>query len=209
MNENMLSGEKYLRTLLDAFPSPVLIVDHDLQIHDANLAAGDFLLKEGQAFLRRFCGDLMQCIYARESEGGCGTTEFCTDCVMRQTVEAVAAGKKVFRCTSAMKLERDGKVHHVWFLVTGAPFEYENMNLVTLTLEDITELVELRRIIPICSHCKKVRDDANFWHSVEDYLYRYSGVRFSHGVCPDCARRYYPNLSEGNHNKKNSSGEDN
>jgi nitrogen fixation/metabolism regulation signal transduction histidine kinase len=208
MSENLLSGEGYLRTVLDAFPSSVLIVDHDLQIHDANRAARELLLKGGRAFLRRLCGDIIQCVHARESEGGCGTTDFCPDCVLRQTAEAVAAGTKVFRHTSAMKLERGGRVHHLSFLVTGAPFEYENMNLVILTLEDITELVELRRIIPICSHCRKVRDDASFWHSVEDYLRRYTGVQFSHGICPDCVRRHYPGMPEGIIKKKKSSGED-
>jgi hypothetical protein len=39
----------------------------------------------------------------------------------------------------------------------------------------------------MCSWCRKVRDDESFWHNVEDYISNHSEIRFSHGVCPDCA----------------------
>jgi len=105
-----------------------------------------------------------------------------------------------------MKLERDGAVETFWFMVTGAPFEYEHHKRVILTLEDITEILDLRRIIPICSHCRKVRDDARFWRSVEDYFHRYTGTRFSHGICPDCLLRYYPDMVEEGIDENDSSG---
>jgi hypothetical protein len=197
MTEKSMSGEACMKTVLDAYPSPVLILDDDLRIHNANRAAREMLFHGGRAFKHRLCGDLIHCVHALESEGGCGATEFCSDCVLRQTAEAVSEGLSVFRHTSSMKLVRDGKVSHVWFLVTGAPFEYGDERRVVLTLEDITEIIELRRIIPICSHCRKVRDDAQFWQSVEAYLHKYMGVQFSHGICPDCVRKYYPGMAEG------------
>jgi GAF domain-containing protein len=49
------------------------------------------------------------------------------------------------------------------------------------------EVATLQDMLPICSWCRKVRDDANFWHHVEDYLADHSDMQFSHGVCPDCA----------------------
>ena len=45
---------------------------------------------------------------------------------------------------------------------------------------------QLRALLPICSYCKKVRDDGNYWHQVEEYLATHSQVRFSHSVCPAC-----------------------
>jgi sigma-B regulation protein RsbU (phosphoserine phosphatase) len=45
---------------------------------------------------------------------------------------------------------------------------------------------ELEGIIPICGYCKKIRDDKNFWHQVEDYIGRHSKAMFSHGFCPEC-----------------------
>lgn len=52
-----------------------------------------------------------------------------------------------------------------------------------------SELKSLRKIVPICSHCKKIRDDSGFWESVEEYFKKYA--EFSHGICPVCAKKYY------------------
>ena len=46
---------------------------------------------------------------------------------------------------------------------------------------------QLQGLLPICSYCKKIRDDGNYWHQVESYIVEHHArVRFSHGVCPDC-----------------------
>ncbi len=93
-----------------------------------------------------------------------------------------------------MNLERDGKVNEICFLVSGAPMQYSGNNYVVLTLEDITELTELRKIVPICSFCRKVRDDSDYWQQVETYFLKYSNIRFSHGICPDCRKKQYSDI---------------
>ena len=50
----------------------------------------------------------------------------------------------------------------------------------------------LSGMIPICSHCKKIRDDAGYWNQVETFLHAHGDVNLTHGVCPDCAEKYYP-----------------
>ncbi len=54
------------------------------------------------------------------------------------------------------------------------------------------ELRSLRGIIPICGHCKKIRTDTGYWQELEQYLSDRSDASFSHGICPDCARTYWP-----------------
>jgi len=49
----------------------------------------------------------------------------------------------------------------------------------------------LQGILPICCHCKKIRDDNDYWQRVEDYISRHSGARFTHGICPECLERHY------------------
>jgi DNA-binding response OmpR family regulator len=57
-------------------------------------------------------------------------------------------------------------------------------------LEDALQRVtELQNLLPICCYCKKVRDDQNYWHEVENYIGTRSGTMFSHGICPDCRER--------------------
>jgi hypothetical protein len=58
-----------------------------------------------------------------------------------------------------------------------------------------SELRTLRGIVPICSHCKNVRDDDGFWRSVEEYLATRSEADFSHGICPECLASRYPELN--------------
>ena len=58
----------------------------------------------------------------------------------------------------------------------------------------LEEIDTLRGIIPICSSCKKIRDDKGYWNQLEEYITRHSSAVFSHGLCPECARRLYPGL---------------
>jgi PAS domain S-box-containing protein len=64
--------------------------------------------------------------------------------------------------------------------------EQEREALVTQLQSALRELQTLREILPICAYCKSVRDDENYWHSVEHYLTQYTNARVSHGICPDC-----------------------
>ena len=45
---------------------------------------------------------------------------------------------------------------------------------------------QLRRLLPICMYCKKVRDDTDYWREIEDYIHQQTGTDFSHGICPQC-----------------------
>jgi phosphoserine phosphatase RsbU/P len=56
----------------------------------------------------------------------------------------------------------------------------------------LDEVRTLRGILPICANCKKVRDDQGYWNQVEEYVRRITGAQFSHGICPDCALKLYP-----------------
>ncbi|HQF53952.1 MAG TPA: PAS domain-containing protein [Fibrobacteria bacterium] len=51
------------------------------------------------------------------------------------------------------------------------------------------ELDELRGVIPICSYCRKVRDDRNYWQQLDAFLAKHSKTEFSHGICPECKDR--------------------
>lgn len=56
------------------------------------------------------------------------------------------------------------------------------------------ELKRLRGILPICASCKKVRDDKGYWKQVEEYVREHSEAEFSHGLCPECAKRVWPDM---------------
>ena len=52
--------------------------------------------------------------------------------------------------------------------------------------EALRNINQLQGMLPMCSYCKKIRDDQNYWQQVESYISQHSEAQFSHGVCPDC-----------------------
>jgi tetratricopeptide (TPR) repeat protein len=62
--------------------------------------------------------------------------------------------------------------------------------------ETIREVRTLSGLLPICAHCKKIRDDDGYWQQLEGYISKHSEATFSHGICPHCAEELYPEATE-------------
>jgi hypothetical protein len=73
----------------------------------------------------------------------------------------------------------------------------EREKLIGELQEALAKVKTLSGFIPICASCKKIRDDKGYWNQIEAYLSAHSEMEFSHSVCPDCARKLYPELSSG------------
>ena len=58
------------------------------------------------------------------------------------------------------------------------------------------EVKRLSALLPICASCKKIRDDEGYWQEIESYLHSHSDTRFSHGICPECAKELYPEFAD-------------
>jgi len=59
-----------------------------------------------------------------------------------------------------------------------------------------TRIQKLNGLLPICSHCKKIRDDQGYWNELEKYISDHSDAEFSHAICPGCLRQYYPDVND-------------
>lgn len=68
----------------------------------------------------------------------------------------------------------------------------EKETLIAELQQTLSQIKTLRGMLPICSSCKKIRDDKGYWNQIETYIRERSDADFSHGICPDCARRLYP-----------------
>ncbi|MCI5140033.1 MAG: hypothetical protein D3922_16865, partial [Candidatus Electrothrix sp. AR1] len=62
--------------------------------------------------------------------------------------------------------------------------------------EAMSKVKVLSGFLPICASCKKIRDDKGYWNQIESYIREHSEADFSHGICPDCAAKLYPELYE-------------
>jgi len=74
--------------------------------------------------------------------------------------------------------------------------ESEQQELIKNLQEALHEIKTLQGIVPICSFCKKIRDDKGFWSQVEAYVSQHTKAEFSHGICPDCLEEHYSDLFE-------------
>lgn len=68
----------------------------------------------------------------------------------------------------------------------------EQESLIQQLRQALEEVKNLSGLLPICSYCKKIRNDDGYWQKVEQYLSAHSKAQFSHSICPDCLEKYFP-----------------
>ncbi|MGB7748116.1 MAG: hypothetical protein WBN75_12605 [Verrucomicrobiia bacterium] len=188
--QDIIKQSDYNRTIFDATPLQLFIVDNDVRVLDCNATANKALGGDKSLIYRRRGGELLHCIHSTDVPEGCGRGEHCKDCLIRQSVTAAFQGKKIDRIKTRMELVANGGVKEIQLLLTTSPFEYGGQPYALLILEDVTELLALRGLLPICAQCKKIRDDRQYWQTVEHFFESHLPVNFTHGLCPDCAKKF-------------------
>lgn len=168
------------RVLVEALSDPLIALDENNRIVDANPAA------------RRIC-------YIEDKEIGSFARR---NPFLAETLDRLATVEG-----HAVEASPNGTR---WYEVRAEVVRAGSRSLRLLALRDITErrlLVErlsaalseirsLEGIIPICARCKKIRDDSGYWQQVESYVSSHTRAQFSHGICPDCRKEVYPDLEE-------------
>jgi hypothetical protein len=74
----------------------------------------------------------------------------------------------------------------------------EREGLVRELQEALANVKALKGLLPICANCKNIRDDKGYWNKIEIYIRERSEAQFTHGICPECARKLYPHLYDAN-----------
>ena len=72
--------------------------------------------------------------------------------------------------------------------------EIERENLILELKKALSEIKTLSGLLPICAYCKKIRNDDGYWEQIEGYIKERSLAEFSHGICPECMEKYYPDI---------------
>lgn len=75
-------------------------------------------------------------------------------------------------------------------------YAIERQRLLTELCLALDQVKQLQGLLPICCHCKSIRDDEGYWNEVDHYMSRHMDTRFSHGICPGCAQKHYPEIYE-------------
>lgn len=72
--------------------------------------------------------------------------------------------------------------------------------IIRYTYQLLTRVSYLESLLPVCASCKKIRVDPEFWQDIERLVQERSKTEFTHGICRDCIRKYYPEMDKGENN---------
>ncbi len=183
---NNSSHTPMVKYVFDALPSIIFVVDDDVRIQEYNRTASEFLQSTRSSVLKRRGGEVLHCLHATDVPEGCGRGPFCKNCIIRQSVTDAFHGNRIARRRARIEIIRNGGKTEIYGLITASPFDYQGKPLVLLVIEDISEIAELQKMIPICSVCRKIRDDEESWSRIEAYFKKQWDVDFSHCLCPEC-----------------------
>ena len=219
VNNRMMTNEKnkYL-TIFESIPNPVIILNPGGKIDNMNLRAAKFFNETLVPGSQYYCMIRDRQLEAEQrfsgSEepidpscyGGFYLSKFMP--WLKDEIESF------YQTDSEEKVFEKSVHHHENNFIFRVRFS-KNLDISgkfdgsIIILEDITslknaiaEVKTLRGILPICSHCKKIRDDQGYWNRLEKYIHEHSEAEFSHGICQECAEKYYPDMDlygdEGN-----------
>jgi PAS domain-containing protein len=127
------------RALFDAMPVPVFLVDKDVSILEYNTAASGLLKSPKPEELGRRGGEVLGCIHAKETPLGCGHSESCVDCVVRNSVAAASKSQTTSRKPAQLDLVRRGKQTRVDVRVSCQPLTYGKQSYYLLVLEGLED----------------------------------------------------------------------
>jgi len=145
----ILNQERFLKNLFESIPFGVLIVDQDRRVQAVNnVLEKAFGVSMAEAIDKRG-GEVLRCIHAFKSKDGCGFSEECQTCRVRNTALEALSGNQIHRNRAKVELLFDGKVRDLILLVSAAPLEHDGERLAVIILEDITELNGLRRRLKV------------------------------------------------------------
>ena len=194
MDTNNRSG--LFQQLYQSIPVPTLLVDEDVAIIAFNRAASELLQGNEGVIIQERTGDTLHCLNANLNPLGCGHSEFCSDCAIRNSVSQALDRNETIRLSAQLETERNGKKSTAFFYLTATPFFWEGSRLVLLMLHDLRAMGGSGIILSICAQCKQIRCDHKNWCQMETFLSQQMDIRFSHTICPACSEEIYPGLND-------------
>ncbi len=109
-----------------------------------------------------------------------------------------ATGKEIMTEVRSSLLTEEGTPSGVLFIARDITnrkkIEAEREQLIKQLTEALSRIKTLSGLLPICASCKKIRNDEGYWEQLELYIKNHSDADFTHGICPECARKLYPNF---------------
>lgn len=193
----LLDSEVRFRLLMDSLDTFLFVAD--METYEV-LFVNEYTKKQLGDVVGEKCWQTIQ-------QGQSGPCSFCTNKYLLSRegtpgelysweMQNTVTGKWLYMHDRAIKWI-DGRIVRLQVAtdITGRKnIENEREQLIAQLKEALAEIKTLSGFLPICASCKKIRDDSGYWNQLETYIRDHSEADFSHGICPDCAKKLYPDL---------------
>lgn len=177
--------------LIEEIPDGVLVLDAENRVVDVNPAAQEILDRSSTEVIGRPLTEVQAC---------CGWWADSLEASEEMRAEEISLGegthKRYYDLRMSPLRRPDGKLAGRLVVMRDISrrkqVEEEREALIGELQDALAQVKTLSGLLPICSNCKRIRDSEGQWHSVEAYIRSRSEADFSHGICPECARKLYP-----------------
>lgn len=195
----MYEMSKLNQIILDSLPHWAMLID----VRTRTIIAANKLAYEGGAKIncqcwddfghRQFISEEHKKIIENEPERKRDNQIKCEYCLADESMESGKPERK--------EVEIDGIIWDTWWVpVDKDIYLHYAMDITDIRKtqkkleEALKEIKTLKGIIPICMHCKGIRDDKGYWNQLEEYITEHSDAEFSSSICDVCLKKYYPNI---------------
>jgi len=187
-------SEKRLQLISDSMLAGFIIIDADTHtITDINPAACAMIGASKNFILGSVCHEYI----CPTQKGACPITDLGQAVDHSERLLQRADGSKMQVLKSVTEIKLCGKAYLLESFVDITDrkrAEKEREKLISELQDSLAKINTLSGLVPICSKCKKVRDDKGYWSQVEDYVHAHSNAEFSHSLCPECVEKLYPDF---------------
>ncbi|MBW1741731.1 MAG: PAS domain-containing protein [Deltaproteobacteria bacterium] len=187
-------SEERLKTILETIQAGIVVIDPETHIIvGVNAAAGEMIGAPREQILSSMCHKYI----CPAEKGQCPITDLGQNFDNVEWELLTASGKRVPILKTVVSVILSGREHLLESFVDIAKrkqAEKERERLIGELQEALAKVKTLSGLLPICASCKRIRDDQGYWQQIEAYIGDHSEAQFSHGVCPECAKKLYPEV---------------
>jgi PAS domain S-box-containing protein len=192
--QNLIEITAMQRTLLANLSVGVIIVDPvTSKIELVNDYAAAMFGVEKEHILGQRCHTFI----CPAAEGACPVRDLGqeVDNSEREMVCADGSRKPILKSVNRIQIQNQEKLLECFVDITNRKRGEEEREKLILELQEALKKVkQLSGLLPVCASCKNIRNDKGYWEQIEAYIQDHSEADFSHTICPDCAKRLYPQL---------------
>lgn len=195
--EQVKQQSEFLSSVLESLFHPFYVIDaHDYSIKLANSSAQ----------FGRLSGESTCYALTHKRQAPCDSTEHpCPLEIIKRTKRPVVVEHIHFDKTGNQRsveahgypiFDNEGNVsqmiEYTFDITERKQIEKERDQLILDLQSSLAKVKTLSGLLPICASCKKIRDDKGYWNQIEGYIRKHSNATFSHGICPECTEKLYP-----------------